>query len=282
MARRKKKAAPAAGAAWLITFSDMMTLMLTFFVLLVSMAVIDERRKLTVINSISGAFGEGVGSFNPKSVKDKARLIEPGAMDDIETDSLEPLKDMLWDDQRGDLNFQENQFVQILSISDEVLFKPGVAELSESGVVLMNRLLPWLLRIDHPLLLAGHTAGLREEMGQNFKVALDNENVLSPTWELSFLRVMSIYRYLSSRGFPTERLVVEGFGSNRPRWSEQKPDGRRRNRRVDIVLDKRNKEWIDRIDTLREKNDRAPGEFNFKDFRFRLGGAETSRSGTGE
>ena len=96
------------------------------------MAVIDERRKLTVLNSISGAFGEGVGSFNPKSIRNQSRLIEPGAMDDMETDSLEPLRDLLWDDQRGDLNYQENQFVQVLSISDEVLFEPGTAQLSIS------------------------------------------------------------------------------------------------------------------------------------------------------
>lgn len=271
MARRKKKKEAASGPAWLITFSDMMTLMLTFFVLLVSMAVIDERRKLVVISSISGAFGSGEGSFNPKSVKNQSRLIEPGAIDDMDTDSLEPLKDMLWEDQNGDLNFQENQFVQILSISDEVLFTPGTAELSHSGVVLMNRLLPWLLRIDHPLLLAGHTAGMREEMGQDYKVSMAAEKNLSPMWELSFLRVMGMYRYLTSRGVPPARLSVEGFGSNRPRWTELTAEGRRLNRRVDIVLDKRNREWIEKIEKLCEKEQQRPGEFNYKDFRFRVG-----------
>ncbi|UZP66232.1 flagellar motor protein MotB [Desulfovibrio mangrovi] len=281
MARRKKKKGEGGGAAWLITFSDMMTLMLTFFVLLVSMAVIDERRKLTVLQSISGQFGEGLGSFNPASVKNQARIIEPGVMD-FETDSLEPLKDMLWDDQRGDLNFQENQFVQIISISDEVLFQPGSAQLSAEGMRLIDRMLPWFLRIQHPLLLAGHTAGMREEMGEDYKAPTDNERQLSPAWEMSFLRVMSLYRYLTSRGLPPARLSVEGFGSYRPRWSENTPEGRKRNRRVDIVLDKRNKEWIDKIEVLREKARKKQGEFNYKDFRFRLGLPGEEKSGAGE
>lgn len=281
MARRKKKQEAAGGPAWLITFSDMMTLMLTFFVLLVSMAVIDERRKLVVISSISGAFGTGDGSFNPKSIRNQSRLIEPGAIDDMDTDSLEPLKDMLWEDQTGDLNYQQNQFVQILSISDEVLFTPGTAELSTSGIKLLNRILPWLMRIDHPLLLAGHTAGMREEMGQDYKVGTDEQHAVSPMWELSFLRVMGIYRYLTGRGMPPERLTVEGFGSNRPRWTELTPDGRRRNRRVDIVLDKRNREWIEKIDALRRKEDSRPGEFNYKDFRFRVGTSQSNPDATG-
>lgn len=282
MARRKKKKGGEAGPAWLVTFSDMMTLMLTFFVLLVSMAVIDERRKLTVLQSISGQFGEGLGSFNPATVNNQARIVEPGVMD-FDTDSLEPLKDMLWDDQRGDLNFQENQFVQILSISDEVLFRPGSVELSSDGMRLVDRMLPWFLRMPHPLLLAGHTAGLREEMGENYKaLPAGTERQLSPSWEMSFLRVMNLYRYLTSRGMPPERLSVEGFGSYRPRWTEKTPEGRKRNRRVDIVLDKRNKEWIDKIDMLREKARERQGEFNYKDFRFRLGLPGEEQSGAGE
>lgn len=281
MAKRKKKKGGGDAPAWLITFSDMMTLMLTFFVLLVSMAVIDERRKLVVLNSISGAFGEGLGSFNPKTPRHHTRLIEPGAMD-MDTESLEPLKEMLWDDQRGDLNFQENSYVQVFSISDEVLFRPGTAELSEAGVVLINRMLPWLLRVNHPLLLAGHTSGLREEMGEDYRVDMDGRTVRSPAWELSFLRVMSIYRYLTGRGMPPESLMVEAFGSNRPRWTENTPEGRRMNRRVDIVLDRRNKEWIERMERLREGGTARPGDFNYRDFRFRLSVPGSTPPGTGE
>jgi chemotaxis protein MotB len=51
---------------------------------------------------------------------------------------------------------------------------------------------------------------------------------------------------------------------------------------VDIVLDKRNKEWIDKIDMLREKARERQGEFNYKDFRFRLGLPGEGQPGAGE
>ncbi len=277
MARRKKKKGGGGAPAWLITFSDMMTLMLTFFVLLVSMAVIDERRKLVVLDSISSAFGVTEGDFNPKSERNRSRIVEPGAMD-LDTESLEPLKDMLWEDQSGDLDFQENMFVQIISISDEVLFTPGGTELSARGIQLLDRMLPWLLRIDAPLLLAGHTSLQREEMGEAYKADVDDTD-LSSMWRLSYLRVLGVYRYLTGRGMSPDLLSVEAFANYRPRWPENTPEGRRRNRRVDVVLDKRNKQWIDTIARLREQQKQVPNEFNFKDFRFRLGGPG---SGLGE
>lgn len=269
MARKKKKKSGDGGPAWLITFSDMMTLMLTFFVLLVSMAVIDERRKLVVLTSLSGSFGEGIGAINPLSTKDKRRMVEPGPMDLEKSDDLEPLKDMLWEDPDSDLNFQENQFVQILSINDEVLFTPGTTQLSARGIRLLDRILPWLLRIDHPLLLAGHTASMREERGEDYKVIFEKQ-ALSPTWTMSFLRVMSIYRYLTTRGMSPKQLSVEAFGKYRPRFSGNTPEGRKKNRRVDIVLDRRNKRWIETMSRLKEQPQKDEASFTFKDFLFKL------------
>lgn len=270
MARKKKKKSGDGGPAWLITFSDMMTLMLTFFVLLVSMSTIDERRKLVVISSVTGTFGEGIGALTPQATKPRTRMVEPGPMDLDNTDDLEPLKDMLWEEDKKDLNFQENQFVQILSINDEVLFTPGTTQLSQRGIKLLNRILPWLLRINHPLLIAGHTATLREERGDDYKVVF-GEREASPTWTMSFMRSMSVYRYLTGRGMPAKQLSVEAFGKYRPRFDGNTPEGRRQNRRVDIVLDKRNKRWIETMARLKEQPQKEAGSFKFKDFLFKLG-----------
>ena len=269
MPREKKKKGGDGGPAWLVTFSDMMTLMLTFFVLLVSMATIDERRKLVVLESVSGAFGEGLGSINPIAPTDRERVVEPGVMDLQSSNDLTPLRDMLWEDTNKDLNFQENQYVQILSINEEVLFQPGTTKLSLSGMRLMDRILPWLLRVDHPLLIAGHTATMRAEEGGDYKVEFDND--ISPTWRLSLLRSLAVYHHFTSRGIPHDNLRLEAFGKYRPRFSENTIDGRKRNRRVDIVLDKRNKEWIEKVERFRSKPKTGKEFFRFKDFRFGIG-----------
>ncbi len=267
MARKKKEAAADEGPAWLITFSDLMTLLLTFFVLLVSMAVIDERHKLVVLGSVSSSFGIGEQNFNPKSIEKKSSKVEPGAM--MEPD-MTPIKDMLWEEMQDDLNFQENRFVQILSINAEVLYEPGQTELSERGKALLNRMIPLLQEIRYPLLVAGHTANRRDEEGKNYLVDFDTTKVDS-TWPTSLARAQGVYRYLIQEGIKSERLSQEAFGQFHPRFADLSPEGRLLNRRVDIVLDKRNAPEILNLERVREKPAEPPKSFFFRNFQFDLG-----------
>lgn len=284
MAKRKKRKAEGGGAAWLVTFADMMTLMLTFFVLLVSMAVIDERRKLVVIGSIMGAFGPMERSWDYRSVRDQKRTVEPGPMDLEDTDDLEPMKEAPWEDVQEDLNFQSNRFVDIISINDRLLFAPGEHALQPKGVEVLDRLLPFLLNVDYPLLLAGHTASMREEEGEDYKVVTDREG-LDPSWELSFLRVMAVYRHYVELGMDPEKLRVEAFGRFRTRYPENTAEGRARNRRVDIVLDRRNERWIESVARTVERRREGDSRFRFRDFFFKLdgepGGASDQDRGEG-
>ena len=266
--KRKKKEKQIRGApAWLITFSDLMTLLLTFFVLLLSMSVIDERSKLVVLGSVTQSFSVGDQVFNPKNAKNDPNMREPGAMDLPEND-LAPMRDMLFEDVDKDLDFQENKYVQIFSINDEVLFKPGSTELAPLGIEMLDRILPYLQRIDYPLLVAGHTGPRRDEEINAHKVVLKSDYV-DATWLLSFRRALSVYRHLIDRSIPPGRLSLEAFGQFHPRYSNNTPEGRQKNRRVDLVLDKRNAEWIGKVEAL-QKADPATSEHYYKGFKFDL------------
>lgn len=267
MARKEKKEEAGGGIpAWLVTFTDMMTLMLTFFVLLVSMSTIDERRKLITLGSIIGTFGTGK-SFDNFSTKDRRRSVEPGPMDLDKVEDLTPLKDKAWEDAHQDLDFASNKFVQIFSINEDVLFEPGSTQLKPEGKQMLESTLPVLLQIGYPLLLAGHTSTLREELGTAFKVNRGDAGP-DPSWKLSLGRTMSVYRFLLESGVAPDRLRMEAFGRFRPRHGDQTADDRRRNRRVDIVLDKRNAAWLDKI--TKPAEERKEGPYQYKDFRFRL------------
>ena len=266
MAREKKEAAPEGQPAWLITFSDLMTLLLTFFVLLVSMAVIDERHKLVVLGSVSSSFGIGKANFNPKSPETASSKVEPGAM--MEPD-MTPIKDLLWEDMQKDLNFQENRFVQILSINADVLYEPGQTTLSPKGEQILNRMVPHLLRIRYPLLVAGHTAPRRDEEGSHYIVDFDKTK-LDSTWPLSLSRGFGVYRYLLKNGISSERLSQEAFGEYHPRYPNRAHDGRLMNRRVDIVLDKRNAPEILDIERSQEEAPAPRKSFFFRNFQFDL------------
>lgn len=268
MARRKKSGGGGGGdPAWLITFSDLMTLLLTFFVLLLSMAVIDERAKRVVIGSVSQAFGFGEQVANPLAESAANKRHEPGPVEG-HTDDLAGLRDMVFDDVEKDLDFRENKYVQILSINDEVLFVPGGTTLSTEGVLLLDRIVPYLQQMRYPLLVAGHTAVRRDEETLDYSVDLAGKSMDS-TWPLSFNRALAVYRHLTERGISPGNLSLEAFGQFHPRYTNNTPDGRRKNRRVDLVLDKRNREWIEKVEALRQ-SDPASNDHYYKGFRFDL------------
>lgn len=268
MARRKRKQEEDNSPAWLVTFSDLMTLLLTFFVLLISMAVMDERRVRQVLFTVRGSLGIGSTVTAPLADKSNPRNVIPGPFD-LPQDEMEPLRDMLWEDPSQDIDLKSNAYVEIISIHSDVLFEPGQATLTPRGEILLSKLAPLLRKLDYPVLLAGHTAPARDEI-VNHQVSLDPYE-FSPTWQIAFLRIMAVYMLFKDLGIPAENMVVEAFGEYRPRASNDTPEGRAQNRRVDIVLDKRNKLAKD-DDLLPDelKAPRDPGKYEQDGFIFDL------------
>lgn len=227
----------------MITFSDVMTLMLTFFVLLVSMSTIDSRRKLVALGSIIGTFGFQDASYEVYSRKDTRRTVEPGPID---SGDLEPLKALKWENVDKDINFRSNRFVQILSINSSLLFNPDGSELSLAGQALLDDFMPVLAQVQYPLLLAGHTSELRDELGNNYSPGDDTENP-DLSWRISLNRALAVYQYLIDSGMRPTMLRVEAFGKFMPFYPQNTAENRAKNRRVDIVLDKRSVDAGERI-----------------------------------
>lgn len=273
---RKKNDDAKAGEGWLVTFSDLMTLLLTFFVLLLSMAVIDERRKLVVLGSVSGTFGSGEASFNPLADREpSAQSVEPGAVEGSAND-LSALRNQLHEDPPGDLNFLENPYVQVFSMNADALFAPGMSELTERGHAMLRRILPTLVNVDTPILIAGHTSASFDE---SVSVLAGTEAGMQDTWLLSVNRSLAVYKALTEMGMPNEMMQLEAFGMYRPRYDNKTALGRRDNRRVDIVLDKRNRLWfreneLVNRDVIRREQFRGHDAFHFE---FVLPPAENTR-----
>ncbi|WP_461834653.1 OmpA/MotB family protein [Desulfothermus sp.] len=241
MAKKKKKSNGGGGGEetpeWLVTFSDVMTLLLTFFVLLLSMASLqDIKKKHLAIGSLSSSFGVGRENMSiiGKNMAKDVKLLEPGVM---ETQDLEPLKNLIWEDFSEDLDFRENKFIQIFSVNAELLFKKGRADLTSEGEIILKKIAPVLKKVKYPILVAGHTSlfETEEEISQinNKKLAVD------PSWILSIKRCIRVYNYLIQAGVPKDKLIIEAYGKYHPLYSNKTALGRKKNRRVDFILDKR-------------------------------------------
>ncbi|MBC17345.1 OmpA/MotB domain protein [Pseudodesulfovibrio profundus] len=267
MAKKEKKQICDEMPPWMITFSDVMTLMLTFFVLLVSMSQIDARRKLVALGSIIGTFGFNQASYEVFSKKDTRRTVEPGPID---TGDLEPLKELKWENVDDDINFRSNRFVQILSINSSLLFGPDGTTLSQEGEATLDRFMPVLIQVQYPLLLAGHTAELRDELGLNYQPGDDEQNP-DISWKISLGRSLAVYRFLLDRGMRPDQLRVEAFGKFMPYYPQNTAENRAKNRRVDIVLDKRNTDATERIRELTPSIRQPVETLDVNGFEFRIG-----------
>ncbi|SFK17876.1 chemotaxis protein MotB [Desulfomicrobium apsheronum] len=256
--------------SWMITFSDLVTLLMTFFIVLVSMASLtDIYKRKVAIGSVSGTFGTGAPSMSDLTTVDTRTQVDPGPINVFK--DLSPVKDHLWEDPDKDLRFESNRFMQRLSIGADALFAPGSSELTEKGRSLLDRLRPVVMESAHPLGLSGHASDGMDEFGPDYLakpwVKVDF------SWELSLARVMAVYKYFIETGVEPEKLRLEAFGRFRPRVTTEDPGERLTNRRVEIILDRRVGSWSHEMaaQAVREDSAQKPTDsYRVKDFLFRF------------
>ena len=264
--KREKKEKQAQSPGWLLTFTGLMILIMAFFVYLVTnAALMDERRIRLAIGSLVGAFGMGPVKPDVLGVRESLETPHPGPMPPDQ--DLAMLKELLWDDLEEDLRFVSNRFIQIFSVNTAVLFLPGETELTEEGRDFLRRVAPTLRNVTVPVLIAGHASTLRDEFHADFEPVL-NDEVPDLSWRISLFRAMSVYRFLVEQGVSSDMLRMEGLGRFHPREDSATPQGRRGNRRVDFVLDRRGDFWAPQL--TRPAASGAPGEFMYRDFIFRF------------
>lgn len=272
MARKKKKASGGSAIpAWMITFSDLMTLLLTFFVLLVSLASLhDLSRRKVALGSVSGRFGTGAPSLDDLTVQDQGSVVEPGPMNLKE--GLEEIKKRVWEDEDSDLRFEYNRFIERISLDASLLFEPGSAVLSAKGRAMLEDLSPVLQKSAYPLGLAGHTASAIDEFGPDYVVDPDEKTDFS--WNLSLTRVMAVYRFFIDSGVPANKLRLEAFGRYQPKAGSQGMDARNADRRVDITLDKRIRSWepslFTAVENLQTEESGSEKSIEIQDFIFKF------------
>lgn len=115
-------------------------------------------------------------------------------------------------------------------VNSEILFDSSQADLSRSGLAVLRRIVQVLGNTNHTITVEGHTDSVPVR-----------RNVRYPSnWELSSARAGSVVRYLQANGIRGDRLKAIGYADTRPIADNNTPDGRARNRRVELVIEKQN------------------------------------------
>ncbi|BCO08540.1 chemotaxis protein MotB [Desulfolithobacter dissulfuricans] len=228
---KKQEECPAGAPLWMVTFSDLVTLLLTFFVLLLSMATMDKVKFDEAKQSLEQAFG--FHSFSttsrytvpvmPSAPKSKfAPIPQPSAAKyykRIKTDiEMTKISDKVEVIKRDDNTI-------VLRINDAVLFEPGKATLNPASYPLLRKIADIVRPLPMTMRIEGHT---------------DNTPIAGKkitNWDLSVARAISVMRFYN-RGklFSLDRMSAVGYGDTRPIAPNDSPENKEKNRRVDFVL----------------------------------------------
>lgn len=216
---------------WMTTFSDLVCILLTFFVLLLSMANMDPVKVLKAQQSLKDAFGWRQDSA---SIKHEIQVLPPSPVGEFTPIPREAVKEYYEQiksklklskiDQQVELMEKDNDTI-VLRINDSVLFSPGKAVLNPASYPILRKVadiirpLPMFIRIE------GHTDNTPFR-----RAGIDN-------WELSVARGVAVMRfYNQGKLFSLDRMSAVGYGYTRPVVPNTSEANKALNRRVDFVL----------------------------------------------
>ena len=233
-AKRKKNESEGA-PDWMLTYGDMVTLLLTFFVLLFTTATIDGYQLRLILSAFPG-----LGMFQGGNTLQAGRLAELGhtvmalpsmqrgrALDNARRTAISIFEPEI---RSQKVRVQEDERGLVISLASDAFFRVASADLdieaSRSVIQRLSELLKTEELSERTFRIEGHTDNIPTDPGGPW-----------PTnWELSVDRSLSVFRFLADYGVPENRFQVMGLGEHRPLFSNETHEGRAYNRRVDVII----------------------------------------------
>ncbi|MCX7571068.1 OmpA family protein [Tumebacillus sp. DT12] len=241
MARRRSRRTRESGGGnthdrWLITYADLITLLMIFFVVMYAVSKVDQTKFQTLSLSLSAALQtndriqlEGSPSLlpnsNPGSKSEQQKREE-------EQQRLDELQKRLEDYVQGQglagqVHVIETSRGVQLTLNDAALFASGQADVKPEAERLLNGLAPFLRLVSNPVAVEGHT--------DDVPIGISNAQFRS-NWELSSQRAINVLHAFEAAGVPHGRLSAEGYADTKPLAPNDSEANRAANRRVNLIV----------------------------------------------
>ncbi|MBT5549078.1 MAG: OmpA family protein [Nitrospina sp.] len=210
---------------WMTTFADMVTLLLTFFILYYSIASMNMQKfKEAIIGEEQASIGL-LELLDSAEIKESIQNLTGMKSNDILSDITEVAEE-------SELQVDASESKVVVRVPGASLFKPGEADLQLSARPTLDEVIRVVNKYpDYKIHIQGHT---------------DDESISTvkfPTnWELSAARATAVLRYFYDKGADPKRMTATGYADTfpLPGVSNDTPQGRALNRRVEFVLEKEN------------------------------------------
>ncbi len=234
MAKKKCPECEECLPAWLAAFGDLMSLLLCFFVLLLSMSSMDAKKVSEAIGSLSGAMSVLEGGTKTEISKQRIQESTPiesqdetSEMVNKVTQAIIDANEMMEKGHGPSISLEEAQEGFVIELPAALLFKAGSATIdNEDALLFLKRvaLIIGELPNNMEVSVQGHTDDQQPGQNSPFK---DN-------WELSTARAISVLQELVLDGVDPKRISAAGFAQYRPKATNATKSGREKNRRVEL------------------------------------------------
>lgn len=224
MARKKEQECKSI-PGWLVSFSDLMSLLLTFFILLYAMSTVDITKAMKFLSYFQGE--------NPKFAPEQISVVPP--IVPFTTDVVKKVKKRI----KRLLPVSAYQIVATkqyvtIRLFNDVLFEPGSYNLTPKAKKALNEMADTLIKIEKKLKKVKAIVKINGHSSE-----IDKENLIpgiKDLWELSLKRASSVADYLIYKGVDPSLISISGYGTSRPLYKWKHPMLQRRNSRVEIQL----------------------------------------------
>lgn len=230
---------PSAGAPeWMCTFSDMMSLLLCFFVLLFSLSTIEKKKMIEASGSLRAAFGGLPAPYITENIPDKHTKKEMSRPAQMEHRKFYGKDDLVRIEQKKVKSMNLQDVVQVTGteqgitfrISGDALFDVGKYNLKAEALTSLQKIADELINFpSNPIRIEGYTDNTSKTEGPE------------ANWILGARRAFAILEYFRDFGSESgpispSRMSYESFGEFNPISDNNTPIGRAMNRRVDVTL----------------------------------------------
>jgi len=219
---------------WLLTYADMITLLMAFFIMMYSMSVINLSKFRNVAISIRSGFGGVIPGQSKSILSTSGQLsIKPSPLEGDTTgvawQVVKPLQNYINGEPAAKKTvrvFVDDRGLVLSMTSDRVLFDSGRAEIKAGADPILGRVAGIIRSISNEIRVEGHTCNIPTKT-----------SIFPSNWELSTARATTVVRYMIDKeGIPAIRLSAAGYADTRPLIANDSEQHRRRNRRVDFVI----------------------------------------------
>ena len=234
MARKKKHPEHVNHERWLISYADFITLLFAFFVVMFAVSKVDSNKVGRFTESFSKAVGIEMFAESGAGLMPGGQTPAPGettaAVRDVLPAELAELKSRLTDPKSKapmppGLQFLDRRNELVIRLSEGLIFAPGDDTLKDPAMKAMSALATQLEGRKIDIRIEGHTDD-RPIRTVRFR----------SNWDLSTARATAVVAALATSGIPPASLSAAGYGEFHPVAKNGTDEGRRQNRRVDIVL----------------------------------------------